>query len=114
MMEKRRTQRIQPFIARCHITEGQRRVVGYVTDISLAGAQVACDDAPPEVETPVVLEVRFAPRTAHCRLPARVRWARQDEAGHVCGLTFGDVSPSDRATLEGVIERIRLRADQLS
>ena len=113
-MEKRRVARIQPFIARCVIVHARRRLSGYLTDISLGGAQVACDDAPPPAEAEVSVEARFESGAEPTVLPARVRWVKPEARGHVCGLTFDALGEAEQAVLQGVIERILRRADELS
>jgi hypothetical protein len=113
-MEKRSVPRVQPFIAPCLVIEGERRVVGYLTDLSPRGAQVACDEAPPAPGSVVTLEVRFTPPTPRCRVPAHVRWSKPGASGHVCGLTFKGLGDEDRAILEEVVERVRRLAAQLS
>jgi hypothetical protein len=113
-MEKRSIPRVQPFVVRCLLIDGERRTSGYVTDISPRGAQVACDGEAPPDDTMVVVEVRFPATAKLCRLPARLRWSQPADEGQTCGLTFEDLAPEDRAALEGVIERIRRHADQLS
>lgn len=112
-MDKRKTARIQPFVARCLVVDGERRLAGYLTDISPRGAQVTSDEPPPEPGAAVVLEVRLAP-VRRCRLPASVRWSDEAPTGHVCGLTFGELTAQDRSLLEDVIDRFRRRAAELS
>src|SRR5688572_31249612 len=45
--EKRRSPRIQPFVAQCHVTAGARRISSYLTDLSHEGARLACEAEPP-------------------------------------------------------------------
>jgi len=113
-MEKRSLARIQPFIARCVITWGQRRLVAYITDLSLGGVQVACDEPPPPADADVALEARFDPRAEPTRLAARVRWGKPADRGHTCGLTFEGLGPQEESILQAVIERILRQADRLS
>lgn len=113
-MEKRTLSRIQPFIVRCRIVHGARRLVGYVTDISLGGAQVSCDEEPPPVEAEVSVEIRFDRGAEPTRLAASVRWTKPGDPGHVCGLTFVALPEAERSVVEAAIARILRRADQLS
>jgi hypothetical protein len=113
-MEKRSLARIQPFIARCVISWEKRRLVAYITDLSLGGVQVACDEPPPAPETDVSLEARFDPRAEATRLSARVRWAKPASRGHACGLTFDGLGAEEESILQAVIERILRQADRLS
>jgi hypothetical protein len=106
---------VQPFVAPCLLIDGERRVVGYLTDLSPRGAQVACDEQPPAEGAVVTLEVRFTPPTPRCRVPAHVRWTKPGAAGgHVCGLTFDGLDDEDRAILEEVIARVRRLAAELA
>lgn len=105
---------MQPFIAPCVLVFGERRVGGYLTDLSPRGAQVSCDEAPPEPGSAITLEVRFTPPTPRCRVPAHVRWSKPATKGHQCGLTFEGLGDDDRATLEEVVARVRRLAAQLS
>ncbi len=113
-MEKRSVPRVQPFIAPCLLIDGERRVVGYLTDLSPRGAQVACDEPPPAAGSAVTLEVKFTPPTPRCRVPAQLRWCNPGPTGHVCGLTFEGLEGEDQAILEEVVERVRRLAAQLS
>jgi hypothetical protein len=113
-MEKRSVPRVQPFIASCSLIDGERRLEGYLTDLSPRGAQVATDAEPPAAGARVTLEVRFAPPTPRCRVPAHVRWSKPGPTGHVCGLTFEGLDDEERAVLEEVIARVKRLAAQLS
>jgi PilZ domain len=113
-VEKRSIPRVQPFIAPCLLVVGERRVGGYLTDLSERGAQMSCDEAPPDPGTAVTLEVRFTPPTPRCRVPATVAWSRRAAKGHQCGLTFELLGQDDRAILEDAIARVRRLAAQLS
>lgn len=113
-MEKRSVPRVQPFIAPCLLAFGERRVEGYLTDLSPRGAQVACDEEPPPAGSVVTLEVRFTPPTGRCRVPAHVRWSKPGATGYVCGLTFDGLDDEERTVLEEVIARVKRLAAQLS
>ena len=113
--EKRRTPRIQPFVAPCQVVDGERRTAGYVTELSLEGARVTCDADPPVVESPVVLEVRLPRQPARSRLAGRVKWAQSAEGkGHVFGVTFEGLGEEDRASVAGVLAEFRRLAAELS
>lgn len=105
---------MQPFIAPCLLVAGERRVGGYLTDLSPRGAQVSCDETPPDSGTAVTLEIRFTPPTPRCRVPALVAWTKPADRGHQCGLTFEQLGEEDRAILEDAIARVRRLAAQLS
>jgi hypothetical protein len=114
--EKRRTARIQPFVAPCRLSEGARRLSGYVTDLSTRGAQVSADGPPPTPDAHVVLEVRLSAAADPVRLPAVVKWVRPAEEGesYAFGLTFIGTTPEDQKALDAVVEEFRRRAEQLS
>jgi hypothetical protein len=113
-MEKRSVPRVQPFIAPCLLIDGERRLEGYLTDLSPRGAQVACDAEPPAAGARVTLEVRFTPPTPRCRVPAHVRWSKPGATGHLCGLTFEGLDDDERALLEEAVARVKRLAAQLS
>jgi PilZ domain-containing protein len=115
--EKRRTQRIQPFVAPCRVLEGSRRLVGYLVDLSPQGAQVATQGTLPAVHAQVVLEVRLGRGVFHSRLPAQVLWVRGEGPGpgtKSFGLSFGRLSSEERQALEAVVEEFRRKASQLT
>ena len=112
--DKRRTPRIQPFVASCRVVEGSRRLPGYLTDLSIAGARVTSEREPPAPGTRVVLEVRFRRQIAHSRVSAEIKWARAGSDGFACGLTFSGASEAERRVLEGVVEEFRRRAAELA
>jgi PilZ domain len=115
--DKRRTPRIQPFVAPCRVLEepGPRPLSGYLTDLSAAGAQISTQGLPPVPESAVVLEVRLGNEPTPRRLPARVRWVRAAEHGdwHAFGLTFEAMSMAERKLVESVVEDFRRRAETL-
>jgi PilZ domain-containing protein len=116
--DKRRTPRIQPFVAPCRVLEepGPRPLAGYLTDLSTRGAQVSTQSLPPHPEAAVVLEVRLGSEPTITRLPARVKWARAAEHGdwHTFGLTFEAIDTAELRVLEAVVEEFRRRAAQVS
>jgi hypothetical protein len=110
--EKRRTPRIQPYVAPCRVVRGRRRFVAY---LSPRGGRVACDVEPPPAGTRVVLEVRIGRRVSHSRLPAVVKWARRGNGDtHTFGLTFQRISAEARRGLEVVVDDFRRLAAQIA
>ena len=114
--EKRRTPRIQPFVAPCQIVDGAARTPGYVTELSLEGARVSCDADPPAPGASVVLEVRLPRQPARSRLAGRVKWARAAEGrpGHVFGVTFEGLAADEQANVAAVLADFRRLAAELS
>ena len=114
--EKRRAPRIQPFVAPCHVVDGERRTAAYVTELSLEGARVACDGDAPEVEKPVVLEVRLPRQATRSRLTGRVKWTQPAEGrqGPTFGVTFERMSPDEQASVAAVLAEFRRLAAELS
>ncbi len=112
--DKRKTPRIQPYVASCRLVEGSRRLPGYLTDLSVAGASVHCEREPPAPGTAIVIEVRFGRRVAYSRLSAEVKWARAGTDGFACGVTFSGATEAERRELEGVVEEFRRRAAELA
>jgi hypothetical protein len=114
--EKRRTPRIQPYVAPCRLATGERRLRGYLADLSPAGARVSCDGPAPAVGATVVLEVRLGREPRHSRLPAEVKWVRADEevkGRHLFGLTFSGVDDEEQRTLQSAVDEFRRRAELL-
>ena len=112
----RATHRIWPFVVSCHVVvSDERRLPGYLTDISLAGARVMCDEDLPWVGSAVVLEVRLGRRLVRTRLPARIIWAGDGPAGaRVFGLAFAEIGSEERAILEAVVADFQRRAAELA
>jgi hypothetical protein len=113
--EQRETQRIGPYIVPCRVQEADRRLSGYLVDLSPRGAGLVCDDAPPAVGVSVAVEMRFRGQIGHARLDAEVKWARPRDAsgGHLVGLKFTGGSPDQRALIERIVEDFRSRARRL-
>ena len=116
MSERRRSPRIKPFVARCTLRAGGRRQAGYMTDLSLEGAQVSAAGTPPAVgSTLVLLEVRLTPGAAQSRLPARVLWVRpRERGGFSAGLSFAELGPAEQQALQAVVEEYQRRASELA
>jgi hypothetical protein len=114
--EKRQTPRITPFVAPCHVVEGDRRYAGYVTDLSLKGARVSCESAPPPANAWVVIEVRLGRSPSRSRLRGQVRWVGlgSGRSAHHFGLSFEGVDEEGQQALAAVLEEFRRRADLLS
>jgi hypothetical protein len=113
-MEKRQNPRIQPFVVSCRYLEGERRVPGFLTDLSRAGARIHSDVEAPAQHATIAVEVRMGRLATHVRLPATVRWNRpSDRGGFVFGVSFDGIGPEEQKILDGVIEEFRRRAAQL-
>lgn len=113
--DKRASARVQPFVVRCLIVDGARRLPGYLTDLSATGAQVTVEGEPPAAGASVVVEVRLgrdaaAPR----RLPATVQWARDEQPPPPpsFGVVFR-IAEEDRRAIEAVLADVRRRASQI-
>ena len=112
--DQRKAERVQPFVVRCLIVDGARRVPGYLTDLSATGAQVTVEGDAPAPGASVVVEVRLgrgADVTAR-RLPATVQWARAGEPPRSFGVTF-QIAEDERGAIEVVLADFRRRASQL-
>jgi PilZ domain len=114
--DKRKAERVQPFVVRCLIADGARRLPGYLTDLSATGAQVTVEGEPPAAGASVVVEVRLgrgAEATAH-RLPAIVQWARGEKPPPPpsFGVTF-QITEDERRAIEAVLADVRRRASQI-
>ena len=111
--EKRKTPRIQPYVAPCVLVDGSRRVAAYLTDLSVRGARVSTEDDPPAVHARVVIEMRLGRAISPSRLPGQVKWVRRHGKGHDFGLTFVGVTSELQRTLEAVVAEFRRLADAL-
>jgi hypothetical protein len=115
--EKRRTPRIQPYVAPCRVLDRSRRVAGYVMDLSPRGARVTVESDPPAPGSTVIVEVRFARTSPHSLLPGQVRWVRGPEGPKgtfTFGMTFEGLTAEQHQVLNGVVEEFRRRAEELS
>lgn len=115
--EKRRTPRIQPYVAPCRVLDRTRRVAGYVMDLSPRGARVSVENDPPTSGTTVIVEVRFARTSPHSLLPGQVRWIRGPEGPksiYTFGMTFEGLTAEQHQVLNAVVEEFRRRAEELS
>ena len=114
--EKRRTPRIQPFVAPCHVAAGARRMAAYLTDLSLEGARIACEAEPPALEEWVTIEVRLPRQAERSSLPGRVKWVQpaENRKGHAFGITFEGMSAEGQGAVATVLAEFRRLAAELS
>jgi Tfp pilus assembly protein PilZ len=114
--EKRRTQRIQPFVAPCYVALASRRMAAYLTDLSIEGARFACDADPPALEEWVTIEVRLPREGERNSLAGRVKWVQPAESrkGHAFGITFDGTNASGQEAVARVLAEFRRLAAQLS
>jgi PilZ domain len=113
--EKRQTPRIRPYVAPCRIVDGQRRINGYLTDLSARGARVACDVELPGAGSSVVLEARLGGRSSRISVAAEVKWAQASSGGgSEIGLTFQKLFAEDQRALEAAIEEFQRLLAQLA
>lgn len=113
--EKRRTERIAPFVAPCRIAKGRSRLAAYVTDLSPRGGRVHCDARAPGKGAAVVIEMRVGGQLTHLRFPAAVKWVRSGvRGGQDFGFTFGRLDRAARQALDGVLGDFRRRAAEIA
>jgi hypothetical protein len=114
--EKRQTPRITPFVAPCHVVDGDKRYAGYVTDLSLKGARISCESGPPAANSWVAIEVRLGRSPTRSRFRGQVRWVGlgSGRSNHHFGLSFEGVDEEGQRALASVLDEFRRRADQLS
>jgi hypothetical protein len=101
----------------CKLIEGDKRLNGYLTDLSVEGARISCD-APllPSTQS-LGIEVRFSRRGPATRLSGRVQWrspGKKSGEAAVLGVTFEEASAGERAVLESVVQQFRQRAALLA
>jgi hypothetical protein len=112
--DQRKAERVQPFVVRCLIVDGARRVPGYLTDLSVTGAQVTVESDAPAPGASVVVEVRLGRGvdvTAR-RLPATVQWARSGDPPRSFGVIF-QIDDGERSAIEAVLADFRRRVSQI-
>jgi hypothetical protein len=98
---------------RCLVVDGARRLPGYLTDLSVAGAQVTVEGEAPAAGAPVVVEVRLGPADATARrLPATVQWTRGENPPPSFGVTF-QITEEERRAIEAVLADVRRRAAEI-
>jgi hypothetical protein len=114
--DKRASARVQPYVVRCLVVDGARRLSGYLTDLSATGAQVTVEGEPPAAGASVVVEVRLGRDTAATarRLAATVQWARDvaPPPPPAFGVVFR-IADEDRRAIEAVLADVRQRASEL-
>ncbi len=112
--QKRRAERIQPFVASCRYVVEDKRVPAFMTDLSTQGARIHTDHQPPPVGAHLVIEVRLGKSATHQKIPATIVWGRpSSRGGFVCGVSFEGIGGDERAVLENVVEEFRRRAASL-
>jgi hypothetical protein len=112
--DKRGAARVQPFVVRCLIVDGARRLPGYLTDLSATGAQVTALGEAPAAGAPVVVEVRLGKDATPTvrRLAATVQWARGETQAPSFGITF-QITDEDRQAIEAVLADVRRKAAEI-
>ena len=112
---RRRSERIQPFVAPCRYVVGEARVPGFVTDISRHGGRVHTDIEPPALDTTLTVELRVARQPIALRLPAVVRWVRPGErGGFVFGVSFDGAGEDEQKALDALVEAFLRRAASIA
>jgi len=112
--EKRTTPRIQPYIVPCLLIDVERRVAGYLTDLSSRGGRAACESQAPEPGALVLLEFRIGREVEPSRIKAAVKWVRRSARGmRAVGLRFEKVPPAERKALEALVEEFRRRVAEI-
>ena len=114
--EKRTTPRIQPYIVPCLLIDerGDRRLDGYLTDLSSRGGRVACEGDAPEAGDTVALEFRIGRQVESSHIKAAVKWVRRASRGmRSVGLRFEKVATAERKALEAVVAEFRQRVAEI-
>jgi hypothetical protein len=108
---RRRSERIPPFVAPCRYVHKEARIPGFLTDLSRHGGRVHTDLAPPADGDALTIELRVARQPVALRLPATVRWGRPSErGGFVFGVSFDGVGPEEQKALDALVEGFLRRA----
>jgi len=108
---RRRSDRIQPFVAPCRYVVGEQRVPAFVTDISRSGGRVHTEAEPPAIGATLVVELRLARQPVALCLPASVRWSRPGErGGFVFGVSFDGAGADEQKALDALVEGFLRRA----
>ena len=109
--EKRRTKRIQPYVAPCRYVLAGKRIPGFLTELSVRGSRVHTEAEPPAVGAVLIVEARLGRQATHVRLPAIVRWTRPvARGGFLSGVSFEGIGPEEQRVVEGVVDEFRRRA----
>jgi hypothetical protein len=108
---RRRSERIQPFVTPCRYVMGEARVPGFLTDISRHGGRVHTDVEPPAPEATLIVELRVARQPIALRLPATVRWSGPAErGGFVFGVSFDGAGEAEQKALAELVDGFLRRA----
>jgi hypothetical protein len=108
---RRRSERIQPFVAPCRYVVAEERIPGFLSDISRHGGRVHTDVEPPAVGASLTVELRIARQPIALRLPAVVRWARPEErGGFVFGVSFDGADADQQQALDSLVDGFLRRA----
>jgi hypothetical protein len=112
---RRRAQRIPPFVAPCRYVVGDERVPAFLTDLSRGGGRVNAEPEPPGVGTSVTIELRVARQPVSLRLPATVRWTGKNKSGgFVFGVSFDGVGEGEQKALDALVEGFLRRAASIA
>ncbi len=114
--EKRTTPRIHPYIVHCLLIDaaGERRITGYLTDLSSRGGRVACEGEAPEPGAAVALEFRIGRQVESSRIRAAVKWVKRASRGmRSVGLRFERVAAAERKALEALVAEFRQRVAEI-
>jgi hypothetical protein len=114
--EKRTTPRIQPYIVPCLLIDaaGERRLAGYLTDLSSRGGRVACEGPVPEAGDAIALEFRIGRQVGSSRIQAAVKWVKGASRGmRSVGVRFERVAAAERKALEALVAEFRQRVAEI-
>jgi len=114
--EKRTTPRIHPYIVPCLLIDeaGERRLSGYLTDLSSRGGRVACEGDAPLPGAGVALEFRIGRQVEPSRIRAAVKWVKRAARGmRTVGLRFERVAAAERKALEALVAEFRQRVAEI-
>jgi len=117
LKEKRKSRRVQHYVAPCRIVLRSRRLPAYLADLSTQGARIVCDESLPPTGSRIVLEVRFGRSVSYSRLPGEVKWVKarkRPKPSHLCGVTFRGISGEQQLGLEYALYEFRRRAAQFA
>ena len=115
--EKRTTPRIHPYIVPCLLIDeaGERRLAGYLTDLSSRGGRVACEGEAPLPGAAIALEFRIGRQVESSRIRAAVKWVKRASRGGMrsVGLRFEKVAAVERKALEALVAEFRQRVAEI-
>jgi hypothetical protein len=108
---RRRSDRIQPFVAPCRYVVAEARLPGFLTSLSRNGGRVHTDIEPPAIGVGLTIEIRVARQPIALRLPASVRWVGPSErGGFVFGVSFDGAGADEQKALDSLVEGFLRRA----